>query len=144
MLGQVKMKIKAFRSRWANPIEPIENGPLIPACNYTDGSYLPKQCDPSTYEPENFPDFFLEDGRVIEANRVECYCVEESGMEIDNTRTGPFERARLNCNHAKWITHYIKWREHHFGKWIHTFKDYLKAKNYQNEKTARRKLFKMN
>ena len=65
------MKIKAFRSRWANPIEPIENGPLIPACNYTDGSYLSKQCDPSTYEPENFPDFFLEDGRVIEANRPE-------------------------------------------------------------------------
>ena len=51
---------------------------------------------------------------MIEANRVECYCVEESGMEIDNTRTGPFERARLNCNYAKWITHYIKWREHHF------------------------------
>ena len=189
------MNIKAFRSRWANPIEPIENGPLIPACNYTDGSYLPKQCDPSTYEPENFPDFFLEDGRVIEANRqeikftvenlpnpnpdrpllnikdfrihllvrseirtpgilgsdersldpfqrVECYCVEETGIEIDNTRTGPFERARLNCNHAKWITHYIKWREHHFGKWIHTFKDYLKAKNYQNEKTARSKYFR--
>ena len=79
---------------------------------------------------------------MIEANRVECYCVEESGMEIDNTRTGPFERARLNCNHAKWITHYIKWREHHFGKWIHTFKDYLKAKNYQNEKTARSKFFR--
>lgn len=120
-------RLLSYRWRWENPRKAIEKGPYIPHCDKASGIFFKKQCDAghatdTIHISKGFAKVKNEQEDQIETT---CFCIDDDGNPLEETRSQPEESTRLICSDAEWFVTYMKWRKRHFHDWFPIFDAYL-------------------